>query len=129
VKHDKDAIDRFYHAALNEKPIEPADAKAVALFINHAAQTIPAFRTLLTGAPRTRGPKYDMDRVTMDSRPFAIAFALERKHCTYPEAVEALCQHFDDIDERTAENYLAQLKPRAVAAVEFIAALNAATEE
>jgi len=129
MTHDKDAIDRFYRAAINHEPIDTADAEAAAWLINEAAQAIPAFRTLLTGAPRTRGPKHDMDRVTLDSPPFAIAFALEREHCTYPEAVEALCQHFDGIDERTAETYLAQLKPRAVAAVTFIAALDAATEK
>ncbi|MGA7181414.1 MAG: hypothetical protein WBX11_17765 [Thiobacillaceae bacterium] len=112
AKHDKDAVDRFINRALNFEVPEQADAAAAAYLIIEASQTSPEFPKLL-GIRKHRGQKHDMERVYMDSPVFAIALSLALKESTEQEAIEAMCHHYNDIDEKTAGTYLSQLKSRA----------------
>ena len=122
--HDKDAINRFLKCALNHKAPAHQDAEAAAWLIVRAIQSSPQFRQML-GIRKGRGPKHDMEKVCLDNPVFTIALSLALGECTRDKAIEAMCQHYNDIDEKTAAEYLAQLESRAKATAEGFAMLRA----
>jgi hypothetical protein len=112
-KHDIDAVQRFIDAAGRGDTPDIEDARAAALAIWDGVDKVPQFRKLLGIPPRGRGPKHDVSKVPLNQPVFTAAFTLAMNECTEAQAIEAVCQHYDDIDEKTAKTYLQQLKRRA----------------
>jgi hypothetical protein len=124
MKHDTDAIYRFINAAWNRDDINPDDAEVVALLLMDAIQQSSEVRRIL-GIRRGRGPKHDMNQVYLDHPVFGIAMKLADGDLERPEAIEAVCQHYDDIDEKTASNYLDLLEARATSTARTLRRLSA----